>query len=153
MITYLRHKRNYLRSIFRREEGLTLIEVAAALVILSIISLYFLSYFTNNATYSKITNQRLSATQLANAKLHECQSLGFTALQGLGCGTQSYNVLGEDPTPDKPAFYTALTSVRSGPSEGIVSITVTVKFKPKGDMPDQIITVVGAVKKDPEDIL
>lgn len=64
-----------------KEDGLTLIEVALALVILSIVSLYFLSFFTNSQAQSKFTNQRLSASHLANGVLHEVQAKPFDQLK------------------------------------------------------------------------
>lgn len=81
MNSALNPKKSSLRHTIAREDGLTLLEVALALVILSIVSLYFLSYFTNSATQSKLTNQRLSATHLANAHLHEIQAMEFSVLQ------------------------------------------------------------------------
>lgn len=151
MKTALRQKRTPLRQAFAREEGLTLLEVAISLVILSIVSLYFLSYFSNSASQSKLTNQRLSATHLANARLHEIQSMEFSQLQTLASrppGTLP------DTTKD---IYLLKTEVSDHNSKyisnpDILYITVTVYWLPDPSQGSgkyrHNVSITGAVKKN-----
>lgn len=132
-----------------REDGLTLIEVAAALVILSLISLYFLSYFTNSAAQSKLSNQQLSATHLANAKLHEIQSMAFDQLQQYANSGNSLPEQAED-------IYSIQTIVSSSHPEypfnsDFLYITITVYWSKDPDHPEQYrhqISLVGAARRD-----
>ncbi|WP_178019896.1 prepilin-type N-terminal cleavage/methylation domain-containing protein [uncultured Paenibacillus sp.] len=151
MKSVLRQKSSSLQQTIAREEGLTLLEVALALVILSIVSLYFLSYFTNSASQSKLTNQRLSATHLANARLHEVQSMEFSQLQALASsspGTLPDTTRGiyllKTEVSDRSSKYTS--------NSDILYITVTVYWQPD---PSQglgkyrhNVSITGAVKKN-----
>lgn len=151
MKSALRQKRSSLRQAIAREEGLTLLEVALALVILSIVSLYFLSYFTNSASQSKLTNQRLSATHLANARLHEVQSMEFSQLQALA--SRSPGTL-PDTVRDIYLLKTEVSdrSTKYASNPDILYITVTVYWQPD---PSQAagkyrhnVSITGAVKKN-----
>jgi len=143
------HKRRMSRrSALMREDGLTLIEVAAALVVLSLISLYFLSYFTNSAGQSKLSNQQLSATHLANARLHEIQTMAFDALQQYANSGNSLPNLNEDN-------YSIHAKVSSTHPEypfnsDFLYITVTVYWSKDPEHPEQYrhqISLVGAARK------
>ncbi|MCK8487342.1 type II secretion system GspH family protein [Paenibacillus sp. MBLB2552] len=147
----LNPKKSPLRHTIAREDGLTLLEVALALVILSIVSLYFLSYFTNSTTQSKLTNQRLSATHLANARLHEIQDMEFTVLQ-----TWANRPPGALPNATKD-IYLLTTEISDRNSKyasnpDILYITVTAYWQPD---PSQgagkyrhKVSITGAVKKN-----
>ncbi|WP_059049930.1 type IV pilus modification PilV family protein [Paenibacillus senegalimassiliensis] len=146
-----KRKKPSLRQALHREEGLTLIEIAVALVILSIVSLFLLSFFTNSASQSKLTNQRLSAGHLANARLHEVQSLPFSELQARATCSQG-------SLPDQSQdIYLLKTEVCSSSSKytanpDILYISVTAYWLPA--RPGQStefrhkVSVTGAVKKD-----
>ncbi|MGG3454411.1 type IV pilus modification PilV family protein [Paenibacillus sp. FSL R7-0216] len=151
MNSALNPKKSSLRHTIAREDGLTLLEVALALVILSIVSLYFLSYFTNSATQSKLTNQRLSATHLANAHLHEIQAMEFSVLQ-----TWANRPPGTLPNATKD-IYLLTTEISDRNSKyasnpDILYITVTAYWQPD---PSQgagkyrhNVSITGAVKKN-----
>lgn len=151
MMSAFRQKKSSLRHAIAREEGLTLLEVALALVILSIVSLYFLSYFTNSASQSQLTNQRLSATHLANARLHEVQVMEFTQLQALASrppGTLPDQIIG-------PYLLKAEVSDRSSkyPSNpDILYVTVTAYWQPDPSQGSgkyrHHVSVTSAVKKN-----
>lgn len=112
-----------------REDGFTLIEVALTLVILSVVSLYFLSYFTNGSTQSKLTNQRLSAIHLANAKLHEIQAMEFDDLQNSAtCTQQSMPGETKDIYVIKTEICSTHTKYTSDPD--VLYITVTTYWAP-----------------------
>ncbi|MGG6314092.1 type IV pilus modification PilV family protein [Paenibacillus macerans] len=144
-------RKSSLRRAMAGEDGLTLLEVALALVILSIVSMYFLSFFTNSASQSKLTNQRLSATHLANAKLHEVQSLEFTELQ-----TKANCSPGGLPDTTN-GIYLIRTEVcrisdKYPANPDILYITVTTFWLPDpaagaGNYRHKV-SIVGAVKKD-----
>lgn len=151
MKSNLCQKRRLLRQTFAQEEGLTLLEVALALVILSIVSLYFLSYFSNSASHSKLTNQRLSATHLANARLHEVQSMKFSELQALASrppgalpdATRGIYLIKAEVSDHSPAY---------AAHPDILYITVTAYWQPD---PSQgagkyrhKVSITGAVKKN-----
>ncbi|MEF2966358.1 prepilin-type N-terminal cleavage/methylation domain-containing protein [Paenibacillus sp. M1] len=137
------------RRFFRGEEGLTLIEVAASLVVLSIVSLYFLSYFTNSAFQSKLTNQKLSATHLANAKLHEIQNIPFEELQTEADCSKGTSY---DEEKDIYVMKTEICDSASGyeTRSDILYITVTTYWAPDPEHPGQFkheVSLVGAAKK------
>lgn len=151
MKSALSQKKTPLRHTLAREEGLTLLEVTLALVILSIVSLYFLSYFSNDAAQSKLTNQRLSATHLANARLHEIQAMKFTDLL-----TAAHRPPGA--LPDKTiGIYLLKAEVSDrhaayASNPDILYITVTAYWQPDpsqeaGKYRHQV-SITGAVKKD-----
>lgn len=137
------------RSALAREEGLTLIEVAAALVILSLISLYFLSYFTNSAAQSKLSNQHLSATHLANARLHEIQAMPFDQLQ-------NYAIPGHSLPNEEREIYSIHAKISTTypdyPSHSdFLYIIVTVNWSKDPDLPGEYkhqVSLVGAARRD-----
>ncbi len=141
--------KNSLGSTIAREDGLTLIEVAAALVILSIVSLYFMSYFVNSEAQSQLTNQKLSATHLANARLHEVQAMSFDDLQGQA--TCARNSL---PEQDKDIYVIDTQICRNYPKytshPDVLYITITTYWNPDPEQPDRYrhkVSIVGAAKK------
>ncbi|MGG1614444.1 type IV pilus modification PilV family protein [Paenibacillus sp. FSL K6-2441] len=146
-----RQKKSPLLRAFAREDGLTLLEVALALVILSVVCLALLSYFSNSASQSRLTNQRLSATHLANARLHEVQAMGFSQLQ-----TWASRSPGTLPNITR-GIYLLETEVSSHHSDypshpDILYITVTAYWQPDpsqdaGEYRHKV-SITGAVKKN-----
>ncbi|WP_342420785.1 prepilin-type N-terminal cleavage/methylation domain-containing protein [Paenibacillus sp. FSL E2-0178] len=63
-----------------REEGFTLIEVLAAIVILSIVSLVLTSYFTNALSYSKSNQNKTIMVNLARNALFYMEKQDFEAM-------------------------------------------------------------------------
>ncbi|WP_068779461.1 type IV pilus modification PilV family protein [Paenibacillus sp. GM2] len=132
-----------------REDGLTLVEIAAALVILSLISLYFLSYFTNSAAQSKLSNQQLSATHLANAKLHEIQSVAFDQLQQYANSGSSLPEQAEDIYSIQAVVSSSHPDYPFNPD--FLYITVTVYWSKDPEHPEQYrhqLSLVGAARRD-----
>lgn len=146
-----RQKKSPLLRAFAREDGLTLLEVALTLVILSVVCLALLSYFSNSASQSRLTNQRLSATHLANARLHEVQAMGFSQLQ-----TWASRSPGTLPNITR-GIYLLETEVSSHHSDypshpDILYITVTAYWQPDpsqgaGEYRHKV-SITGAVKKN-----
>lgn len=132
-----------------REDGFTLIEVALTLVILSIVSLYFLSYFTNGTTQSKLTNQRLSAIHLANAKLHETQAMDFDDLQeSATCMQQSLPDVTKDMYLLKTEICSTHAKYTSNPD--VLYITITTYWAPDPEQNSKYkhqVSITGAVKR------
>ncbi|MEK3696720.1 prepilin-type N-terminal cleavage/methylation domain-containing protein [Paenibacillus sp. FSL R7-0297] len=63
-----------------KEEGFTLIEVLAAIVILSIVSLVLTSYFTNALSYSKSNQNKTIMVNLARNALFYMEKQDFEAM-------------------------------------------------------------------------
>ncbi|KXH87301.1 prepilin-type N-terminal cleavage/methylation domain-containing protein [Sporosarcina sp. HYO08] len=73
------------------ERGLSLVEVLAAIVILSIVLVTFFSFFTQSTKYSKFNKEKLTAVQVAEevvAKIRDIESqdeiLGLDEFQLVG---------------------------------------------------------------------
>lgn len=49
----------------QKEEGLTLVEILAALVILGIVLVSFMSFFSQSAKFTTFNNEKLTAVQVA----------------------------------------------------------------------------------------
>jgi prepilin-type N-terminal cleavage/methylation domain-containing protein len=64
----------------KQEQGFTLIEVLAAIVILSIVSLVLTSYFTNAMTYSKSNQNKTIMVNLARNALFYVEKQDFEAI-------------------------------------------------------------------------
>ncbi|GAA0498351.1 hypothetical protein GCM10008986_26800 [Salinibacillus aidingensis] len=79
----------------KEEKGLTLVEVLAGIVILSIILLSVGSFFINGTKYSNASEQKLSNAYIANNILNEYKQLSFKEL---------HNCLGEDHLVDIKAI-------------------------------------------------
>lgn len=148
---HLRTKKS-LGSTIAKEDGLTLIEVAIALVIISIVSLYFLSYFTNSEAQSKLTNQKLSATHLSNAELHKVQAIPFNDLEGRLTASNCTQL----PEQTSNEIYVIDTQIcRNHPkytsNPDVLYITITTSWAPDKDQPGQYkhkVSIVGAAKKN-----
>lgn len=65
----------------KQEKGFTLIEVLAAIVILSIVSLVLTSYFTNAMSYSKSNQNKTIMVNLARNALFYVEKQDFEAMQ------------------------------------------------------------------------
>ncbi|UQZ33817.1 prepilin-type cleavage/methylation domain-containing protein [Paenibacillus sp. PK3_47] len=69
------------RTIRNKEQGFTLIEVLAAIVILSIVSLVLTSYFTNALSYSKSNQNKTIMVNLARNALFYMEKQDFEKMQ------------------------------------------------------------------------
>lgn len=65
----------------REEKGFTLVEVLAAIVILSIVSLILTSYFTNALSYSKSNQNKTVMANLARNALFYMEKQNFSAMK------------------------------------------------------------------------
>lgn len=65
----------------KQEKGFTLIEVLAAIVILSIVSLVLTSYFTNAMSYSKSNQNKTIMVNLARNALFYVEKQDFKAMK------------------------------------------------------------------------
>jgi prepilin-type N-terminal cleavage/methylation domain-containing protein len=59
------------------EDGLSLLEIVIALVIISITGLYFMSYISYSSSYSADANQKMTAGHLAKLTLRQYQAMDF----------------------------------------------------------------------------
>lgn len=66
---------------FRKENGFTLLEVLAAIVILSIVSLVLTSYFTNALSYSKTNQNKTVMVNLARNALFYMEKQDFETMK------------------------------------------------------------------------
>lgn len=66
-----------MKSGLKQEKGFTLIEVLAAIVILSIVSLVLTSYFTNAMSYSKSNQNKTIMVNLARNALFYVEKQDF----------------------------------------------------------------------------
>lgn len=66
---------------FKKEEGFTLIEILAALLILSIVALAFTAYFSNALTFAKSNQNQTIMSNLARNALVYMQKQNFEELQ------------------------------------------------------------------------
>lgn len=67
-----------MRNYIKNNEGLTLVEILAALVLLSIVLITFMSFFTQSAKFTANNQETLTAVQVAEdvvAKVRDIQSL------------------------------------------------------------------------------
>lgn len=70
-----------MKSGLKQEKGFTLIEVLAAIVILSIVSLVLTSYFTNAMSYSKSNQNKTIMVNLARNALFYVEKQDFDAMK------------------------------------------------------------------------
>jgi len=66
---------------FKKEEGFTLIEILAALLILSIVALAFTAYFSNALTFSKSNQNKTIMSNLARSAVVYMQKQNFNQLE------------------------------------------------------------------------
>lgn len=74
------HRKDKHNPLWNRQQGFTLIEVLAAIVILSIVSLVLTSYFTNAMSYSKSNQNRTIMVNLARNALFYAEKQDFEAM-------------------------------------------------------------------------
>ncbi len=74
--------RTFLLQRLKKEQGFTLIEVLAALLILSIVALAFTAYFSNALTFSKSNQNKTIMSNLARSAVVYMQKQDFDALKG-----------------------------------------------------------------------
>lgn len=74
------HRKDKHSPLWNRQQGFTLIEVLAAIVILSIVSLVLTSYFTNAMSYSKSNQNRTIMVNLARNALFYAEKQDFEAM-------------------------------------------------------------------------
>ncbi|MFI2858735.1 prepilin-type N-terminal cleavage/methylation domain-containing protein [Paenibacillus sp. JSM ZJ436] len=72
-----------MKKAFQKEQGFSLLEVLAAIVILSIISLVLTSYFTNALSYSKSNQNRTVMVNLARNALFYMEKQNFASIKDL----------------------------------------------------------------------
>ncbi|QHS24267.1 type II secretion system protein [Virgibacillus sp. MSP4-1] len=122
----------------KEEKGLTLVEVLAGIVILSIILLSVGSFFINGTKYSNASEQKLSNAYIANNILNEYKQLSFTEL---------HDCIGEDhlvdikaildiPSEEQPALndLTASLTISEHPLKNrVVILSVEIK-NPNSDI-------------------
>lgn len=97
-------------SFFKSERGLTLVEVVASMIILSISLLLFGSFFTRNYTISKSQDNRMIAMNLARQTAEEWKS-GTVLFHSTEMTLQNREAI----TDNTPLDYSTLNSLtRSG---------------------------------------
>lgn len=69
------------KTAWKKEQGFTLIEVLAAIIILSIVSLVLTSYFTNALSYSKSNQNKTIMVNLARNALFYMEKQDFDKMQ------------------------------------------------------------------------
>lgn len=74
-----------MRPRWTREQGFTLIEVLAAITILSIVTLAFTSYFTNSLSYSKQNQNKTVMINLARNALVYVEKQNFDQMKDYFC--------------------------------------------------------------------
>lgn len=79
----------------KQEQGFTLIEVLAAIVILSVVSLVLTSYFTNAMTYSKSNQNKTIMVNLARNALFYIEKQDFEKMEIFFAGN---NILASECT-------------------------------------------------------
>lgn len=72
-----------MKKILRNNEGLTLVEILAALVILGIVLVSFMSFFTQSAKFTAHNNEKLTAVQVAEEIVAEVRQGDFTENENL----------------------------------------------------------------------
>lgn len=117
-----------LRAPFASERGTALLEVALAATLAGIVLVPVLAMLSVSTNATVLTGQRTQAMTLALAKLEECRSLGFSALQsqmespgncsgtetGLQGGfTRTTSLVGQDPTGSNLAIVRLKVTVQS----------------------------------------
>ncbi|MGG4491685.1 type IV pilus modification PilV family protein [Metabacillus idriensis] len=70
-----------MKKAFKKEQGFTLIEVLASIVILTIMFSVLSSFFVNSASYSNSFDKKLNSVQLSKSLLEKFQAEGFEAAQ------------------------------------------------------------------------
>ncbi|WP_157794055.1 type IV pilus modification PilV family protein [Paenibacillus donghaensis] len=87
----------------KQERGFTLIEVLAAIVILSIVSLVLTSYFTNAMSYSKANQNKTIMVNLARNALFYVEKEDFGKLQTYFVVNNHSSIAASDCQPPKPS--------------------------------------------------
>lgn len=77
-----------LKAIFRNENGLTLLEVVASIVIITIILLMFSTFFVQANKHAAVNNEKLVVVNLADATLAKIQAKSYSKVPG--ASIQSY---------------------------------------------------------------
>ncbi|KHD86890.1 type IV pilus modification PilV family protein [Heyndrickxia ginsengihumi] len=70
-----------MNTLLNKNRGFTLVEVLLSITILSIVILVVGSVLANNATYTKMADNKLPAIQIANSILQVYQQKSFTDLE------------------------------------------------------------------------
>ncbi|MGD6795658.1 type II secretion system protein [Metabacillus indicus] len=121
-----------MKKALQKEQGFTLIEVLASIVILTIMFSVLSSFFVNSASYSNSFDKKLNAVQLSKSLLQIYQAEGFTEaekrinqtvhLQA----TDLFDKLGLDSERFKEGEYTAEVKFMKASDERLILIEVTV---------------------------
>lgn len=152
------------RMMRNREQGFTLIEVLAAIVILSIVSLVLTSYFTNALSYSKSNQNKTIMVNLARNALFYMEKQDFTEMQEFfvkegntlfankckigSCGDPSNN-----KDPYQKAFDTNALAHVLHPKVNGIDYSIDVVYQPallKADFKEYLLPVKVVVIRDLE---
>lgn len=114
-----------------KEEGFTLIEVLAAIVILSIVSLVLTSYFTNALSYSKSNQNKTIMVNLARNALFYMEKQDFEAM------AQYFDVDNTNPSAVHPDIEAAQCTA--------TACNYTTLFMNSGVLPDVLNPVINNI--------
>lgn len=119
---------------YRNEKGLTLVEVLASIVILSLIVVTFLTFFINSARTTEISEENLNASFIAQEYMEEV-----------------YNIVTDNPTLESirtnvvaidQVSATSLTTYTITDSRGVGTITIEQARDESNQEIDRLLKVV-----------
>lgn len=84
----------------KNNEGLTLVEILAALVLLSIVLVAFMSFFTQSAKFTAHNHETLTAVQVAEDVVAEVRTGAYPESHTLSRGEYKIEIVIEDGPED-----------------------------------------------------
>lgn len=129
-------------SVFRREEGFTLLEALIAMTIVSIALLATGSLLFAITGFNRHSRQRTAATTLAQDRLEEMKLIPYSTIIG---GTTTETGLDEDGNTGGDAIYDRVIVIDDTSYPGMKTIAVTVNWNHMGDIRN--VTLRSAVSK------
>jgi len=116
-----------MRKIKMGENGVTLVEILAALVLLSIVLIGFFSFFTQSATFTKHNKEKLTAVQIAEEVIADVRNGKYQDDTSIIKGDYEVNIVIEDGPADL-ILKKAIVTVNSLTDMGIKGSSFTTEM-------------------------
>ncbi len=156
------HPLRYIREQVSREDGFSLIEVMAAIVILSVIIMMGLTYFSNSLSYAKTSENKTVMINLARNALVYAEKQDFAAwkkyfitdhkgtVTGAACTSSSSCSSYPFLVPDSNVGVLARVL---NPNVNGVPYTVTIRYQPAATTPTNTSTVATTIRNNTDYLL
>lgn len=122
------------------QQGFSLVEVAIALMVSTVVVVGILSLYTQSVMVTKKMNQRFIAINLAKSRIERLKNFDFTVLPNAAETDTYLDKAGNSSLNGDFVRNTSISTNYNGISD-LTQVTVTVDYKVKGEFSDNPVTL------------